>query len=86
MALRGNNLATVFIIPKRKSYLICERQVVLFVLLLFVRLLFEFLHHQLTEALRRDKLVPVARSIKLDGHESARISSALYDTSRHIHK
>lgn len=46
-ALCGNDLATVFIIPKRKSYLICESQVALFVLLIFARLLLQFIHQQI---------------------------------------
>ena len=58
-------MATVFIIPKIKSYLIYESQVALFVLLLFVRLLFEFFYQQIAETLRRDNLVPVACGIKL---------------------
>ena len=64
-ALCGNDLATVFIIPKIKSYLICESQVALFVLLLFVRVLFQFFYQQITEALRWDNLVPVACGIEL---------------------
>ena len=56
-------MATVFIIPKRKSYLICESRVALFVLLLFARVLFQFFYQQITEALRRDNIVPVACGI-----------------------
>ena len=43
-------------IPKIKSYLICESQAALFILFLFVRLLFEFFYQQIAEALRWDDL------------------------------
>ena len=45
-----------FIILKIKSYLICESQAALFILLLFARLLFEFFYQQIAEALRWDNL------------------------------
>ena len=57
-ALCGNDLATVFIIPKIKSYLICESQVALFVLL--VRLLLQFIHQQIAKTLRGDNLMPAS--------------------------
>ena len=51
-------MATVFIIPKIKSYLICESQVALFVLL--VRLLLQFIHQQIAKTLRGDNLMPAS--------------------------
>ena len=51
-------MATVFIIPKIKSYLICESQVALFVLL--VRLLLQFIHQQIAKTLRGDNPMPAS--------------------------
>ena len=46
-----------FIIPKIKSYLICESQVALFVLLIFARLLLQFFYQHITQFLGWDDLI-----------------------------